>query len=93
MSSLLRQYIRESLRIFFESKEDDQELLAEQDETTGEKSEENTIAGGGLGGVTTPLGTGPTYPDEPKKKKRLKKKSDINTRAFGGGEYEGQDEP
>ena len=88
MNTLLRRYIREALRAILEAKKDDDGLLTEPDDSPGEKSDENTIGGGGLGGVTVPLGAGPTYPDEPKKKKKLKKKSDVNTRAFGGGEYE-----
>ena len=45
------------------------------------RSEISAISGGGggmvstnaIGGVTTPLGTGPTYPSKKKKKKRKKK--------------------
>lgn len=89
MNALLRRYIRESLLALLEAKDDkDDGLLIEPDDISGEQTEENTIAGGGIVGVTAPLGAGPTYPDKPKVKKKLRKKSDIDTKAFGGGEYE-----
>jgi len=89
MNALLRRYIRESLRAFLEAKDDEDDgLLVEPDDHSGEEAKENTIGGGGIVGITAPLGAGPTYPDKPKTKKKLKKKSDINTKAFGGGEYE-----
>lgn len=91
MNALLRKYIRATLRVIMESRESgdsDDGLLVEPDDNPGEKSEENTLAGGGIGGVTAPLGAGPTYPDEPKqKKKKKKRKSDVGSRSFGGGDY------
>ena len=86
MSTLLRRYIRESLRALLEGEEDDG-LLVEPDGSPGEKADENTLGGGGIGGVTGPLGAGPTYPDNSKKKKRSKKKGDVATRSFGNGTY------
>lgn len=55
------------------------------------QDEISTLAGGAIVGVTTPLGTGPTYPDRPKKKKRKKSKNSV-TSSFGGGTYH-KDEP
>jgi hypothetical protein len=93
MNALLRRYIRESLRVFLEAKDDkDDGLLVEPDDHPGEGAEENTIAAGGIVGVTVPLGAGPTYPDKPKAKKKLKKKSDNGSQSFGGGHYEDKDE-
>jgi len=89
MNALLRRYIRESLRALLEADDDDNDgLLVEPDDHPGEGAEENTIGGGGIVGVTGPLGAGPTYPDKPKVKKKPREKSDIDTSAFGGGEYE-----
>ena len=34
------------------------------------------VSTGAITGVITPLGAGPTYPDEPKKRKKEKKKID-----------------
>ena len=89
MNALLRRYIRESLRALLEADDDDDDgLLVEPDDHPGEGTEENTIGAGGIAGVTAPLGAGPTYPDKPKAKKKPRKKSDIDTKAFGGGDYE-----
>jgi len=93
MNALLRRYIRESLKAFLEAKDDEGDgLLVEPDDHPGEGAEENTIGGGAIVGVTAPLGAGPTYPDDPEAKKKLKKKSDHRARAYGGGHFEGKDE-
>ena len=86
MKNLLRLYIREALRYISEKS-----ALNEPDERAEEKQDEMISLGtSAVGGVTTPMGAGPTYPDRPgKKKKSKKKKSDSSSRAFGGGEYEG----
>jgi|TARA_Y100000296_G_C5019662_1_gene179219 hypothetical protein len=74
----------------------DEDLLLEPDsarEGDREVEEMNTLGGGAVRGVTTPLGTGPTYPDEPasKKKKKGKKKPRkrpvVVSKAFGGGNF------
>mgnify|MGYP001167890221 CR=1 FL=1 len=44
-----------------------QKLLAEPDVPEGEEEEE--VSAGGVVGVSTPLGTGPTYPAKRRKKK------------------------
>jgi len=86
MKNLLRLYIREAIRRLTEK-----DVINEPDEREEEKQDEMiSLGGGGIRGATAPMGTGPTYPDEPKtKKKKKKKKSDTVSRAFGGGEYEG----
>jgi hypothetical protein len=83
-----------------ESRDDD--LLLEPDESADgddEVKEMNAMggaggAGGAVRGVTTPLGAGPTYPDEPvvKKKKKKGKKTPrtrpvVVSKAFGGGNF------
>ena len=73
---LLREYVREVLRLFekkdkeHEEKEQD-DLLTEPDsaEDVDEKTE---LAVGGVAGAITPLGTGSTYPNKGKKKKKKK---------------------
>ena len=50
----------------------DEELLTEPDDNDG-KEREDEASFGGVPGVATPLGTGSTYPDEPKKKRKSKK--------------------
>ena len=83
MKNLLRLYIREAIRRLVEK-----DVISEPDEREEEKQDEmTTLTGMQIRGSTSPLGTGPTYPDKPGKKKK-KKKTDINTRAFGGGEYD-----
>jgi hypothetical protein len=89
-------------RVDPDKEEQDDDLLLEPDEA-GEGDdgveEMNSMGGaGGIGGavrgVTTPLGTGPTYPDEPvtKKKKKKGKKQPrsrpvVVSKAFGGGDF------
>ena len=46
---------------------DTDELLTEPDEYEGRTEKE--VSSGGVAGVTTPLGTGPTYPPRRKNKK------------------------
>jgi len=52
--------------------EEKEELLTEPDEPEGttEENEVSTVAS--IAGVTTPLGTGPTYPKGRRKKKKEK---------------------
>jgi hypothetical protein len=57
--------------IILENSDDDKEtddLLTEPDESDEEPEQEASVSSG-VAGVTTPLGTGPTYPDKPKKKR------------------------
>ena len=82
MNSLLREYIRQALIHMFESKE----KLLEPDEKNDDRQDEmSTLGAMAIRGVTTPLGTGPTYPA--KKKKVKKKKKDVTCDSFGGGKY------
>ena len=86
MKNLLRLYIREALRYISEKS-----ALNEPDERAEEKQDEMiSLGASAVIGVTAPMGAGPTHPEKPdKKKKSKKKKSDSNSKAFGGGEYEG----
>ena len=78
---LLRIFIRETLERLYEKS-----ILSEPDNNDGdEQAEVITLAGGGVTGLTGPLGD--EDPGEPKKKKS-KKKSDAGSQAFGGGVYE-----
>jgi len=71
---LLRRFIRTLLA---EELEDDKpdNLLTEPDDIKGEEQENEVSMVAGISGVTTPLGTGPTYPNKPKKKKKRKSSS------------------
>ncbi len=73
----LRTIIRKLIIETYEARGDadnEENLLVEPDDPDSdeEKNEVNTIAGGGIRGVTTPLGTGPTYPVDKDKKKKKK---------------------
>ena len=46
----------------------DEKLIDEDEEYTTDAQEE--VSAGGVAGVTTPLGTGPTYPSVRKRKKK-----------------------
>ena len=75
---LLRKIIRS---ILWENKD---KILAEPDVTDDDDSSEASVVAN-ISGVTTPLGTGPTYPRKPKKKKsRRKSPAYIAGRSFGG---------
>ena len=54
----------------------EEEVLGEPDESAEDtrEKEEQAIASA-VAGVTTPLGTGPTYPDKPKKNRKKNKKN------------------
>ena len=62
--------------------EEKEELLVEPDETTGREEEEASV--GGVAGVSTPLGTGPTYPNRHTKKNRRKNPAKAAADSFGG---------
>ena len=72
--------IREFIRLFLERSSDvlGEPDLSNQEEREKEKkdSEKDEMSAGGVAGVSTPLGTGPTYPAKiiKKNKKRQKKK-------------------
>jgi hypothetical protein len=71
---LLREYVREVLRLFEKKEKEDGEqdnLLTEPDEAEDE-DKTTELAVGGVIGAVTPLGTGSTYPDKQKKKKKKK---------------------
>ena len=70
MWSALRKYIR----LILETPGPDKELLGEPDLTSNDDESKEEVSAGGVAGVTTPLGTGPTYPGN-KKRKPSKKKS------------------
>ena len=61
-----------------EKEKKDNKLLTEPDEVEeraeAETDEISTV--GSIAGVTTPLGTGPTYPGSPKKRKKKKLRKD-----------------
>ena len=80
MQKLLRQFILEALDQHEEEDDEvhiparDDELLVEPDFSADEadaeeKTEISAVGGGAISGVTTPLGTGPTYPKKGKKRK------------------------
>ena len=73
MWSALRKYVR----LVLETNEGDKELLGEPDLTADEDDSKEEVSSGGVAGVTTPLGTGPTYPVSSKKKKSKKKKAVV----------------
>ena len=68
MWSALRKYVR----LVLEDSKKGKNLLTEPDEPSADEEPKDEVSAGGVVGVTTPLGTGPTYPL--KKKKRPKKK-------------------
>ena len=54
----------------------EEEVLGEPDESAKEEHEkEEQAVVSAIAGATTPLGTGPTYPDKPKKNRKKKKKN------------------
>ena len=86
--TVLRKLIREFLLVEMKDDADeknDDKLLTEPDgvgdnDPGSEETDEQSVVAN-IAGVTTPLGTGPTYPDKPRKKKKKSKFSD-----FGGGQ-------
>lgn len=80
LRSLIREIIKEMAA---PTKEDDvahpaSTLLTEPDDPSGDEdtssAEVEEVSGvSAIAGVTTPLGTGPTYPDKKGKKKKLRK--------------------
>ncbi len=77
----LRDIIREIIReMMIDEKE---ELLGEPDLADGREEEE--ASSGGVAGVSTPLGTGPNYPNKPRRSKKIRSPLDSASAAFGGG--------
>ena len=69
-----RLWIRSLIREMAEKEKKDDKLLTEPDEVD-ERAESETdemSVAGSIAGVTTPLGTGPSYPGAPKKRKKKK---------------------
>ena len=91
--SRLRQYIR---NILIEKSDNEDTLLVEPDLTPEREDEDKaadevsalgTAGAGGVGsirGVTTPLGTGPTYPAGKKKRKKKRTPAEAAGSGFGG---------
>lgn len=74
----LRTVIRSLIQEMLKEKE---ELLTEPDEASGREEEE--ASAGGVAGVSTPLGTGPTYPDKSKRSKKIRSPLDSAAASFG----------
>jgi len=60
--------------------EDDDPKLGKKSSEDKKKKEQSMVGGGAIAGVTTPLGTGPTYPDKGKKSKSA---WEVSARAYG----------
>jgi len=78
------------LRLFIRSvllENQGKELITEPDDNDDrdDSIEKEASVSASVGGVTTPLGTGPTYPDKPIKKKR-KTPAEAAGSAFGGAQ-------
>lgn len=87
MKKKLWEHVKWMLEIADEDSEE-KDLLLEPDASPGKdpsKTEQSVCAG--VAGVTTPLGTGPTYPDSPSRKKA--KKAKKSSAAAAGGSYGG----
>ena len=72
--------LREYIRLLLE-----EEVLGEPDMSAEEErddaddaDEQAAVGGGNIAGVTTPLGTGPTYPSTDRRKKKLTKGLDMD---------------
>ena len=64
---ILRRLIREILA--------EEDILGEPDESAeDEREKDEQVTTAAVAGVTTPLGTGPTYPGKSKRKSKKKKK-------------------
>ena len=74
----LRIVIRSLIKEMMNEKE---ELLTEPDEVEGREEEEASV--GGVVGVSTPLGTGPAYPNKSNRPKKLRSPLDSAAASFG----------
>lgn len=76
----LRDVIREIIReMMIDEKE---ELLGEPDQADGREEEE--ASAGGVAGVSTPLGTGPNYPNKTRRSKKIRSPLSSASSGFGG---------
>ena len=79
--NVLRQFIRLIIEAEAEKKDSGKKkLLTEPDEADGREEDEVSVVAN-IAGVTTPLGTGPTYPNKPSKKR--KSATRVAGRSFG----------
>ena len=79
--NVLRQFIRLLIEAEAEKEDPDKEnLLTEPDEPDGREEDEVSVVAN-IAGVTTPLGTGPTHPDNPAK--RRKSPTQVAGSSFG----------
>ena len=67
----LREYIR--LLLLEEEVLGEPDMSAEDEREEEEAYEQAGLAGGGIAGETTPLGTGPTYPTTDHRKRKMVK--------------------
>lgn len=75
--------LRKIIRFLVEKQiKEKEELLTEPDRTEGREEEE--ASSGGVAGVTTPLGTGPTYPRKNKRPKNVRSPLASAASSFGG---------
>jgi hypothetical protein len=79
---LLRKFIKAVIRETADEK-DGKELLTEPDMISDEDPTEEMSVVANIAGVTTPLGTGPAYPNGKKKKKKKKKKFPLDWQKSG----------
>ncbi len=68
----LKLLIRELIKEISEDSDSDKDLLTEPDAISDENEENEVSVVANIAGATTPLGTGPTYPNTPKKKKKTR---------------------
>jgi len=72
--------LREYIRLLLEEEvlgEPDMSAEDERDDDDTEADEQSAVGGGNIAGVTTPLGTGPTYPATDPRKKKMTKGLDL----------------
>jgi len=73
--------LREYIRLLLEEEvlgEPDMSAEDEREDNDSEADEQSAVGGGNIAGVTTPLGTGPTYPASDRRKKKLTKGLDLD---------------
>ena len=62
--------LRHFIRLLLEKEVLGEPDLSSEDEREHEDEDEQSVSGA-VAGVTTPLGTGPTYPNQPRGKKKM----------------------
>ena len=75
-------YLRQFIRKILENSKPRKKLILEPDLTEKEEPEQEASVVANIAGVTTPLGTGPTYPV--RKKDKRKSPATVAGRSFGG---------